>query len=122
MKIITAQAAQGDVLFRRIDKLPSDVKPGAATNGAYVVAHSETGHNHVVMERPGVQYFSAMDELKAMLDGKPAAYLVVTGDEPAAVEHQRSFDTHGTIGLSPGIWEVRRQREYTPEGFRAAAD
>lgn len=113
MKLIKTQGAQGDVLFRRIDALPADATPAKAEAGQFVVAHSETGHNHVVMERPGVRYFTAMDELRA--------YLVVEGD-PAPVEHLRSFDTHETFGLTPGVWEVRRQREYTPEGFRRAAD
>lgn len=121
MKTIQTIAAQGDVVFRRIDVLPTDVQQAKTESGAFVVAHSETGHNHIVMERPGVTMFSAMDELKAMLDGKPAAYLVIE-NEPAKVEHLRGFDTHETIALSPGIWEVRRQREYTPEGFRRAAD
>jgi hypothetical protein len=113
MKIIQAQAAQGDVMFRRIETLPADARPCAATGGAFVVAHSETGHNHVVLERPGVTMFSGMDELRS--------YLVVE-DKPAPVEHQRSFDTHQSFALAPGVWEVRRQREYTPEGFRRAAD
>lgn len=113
MKMIEKMAAQGDVAFRKIDALPGGLKPAKSDNGAFVVAHSETGHNHVVMERPTVKMFSAMDEFRS--------YLVIE-EEPAAVEHLRSFDTHETIHLSPGIWEVRRQREYTPEGFRRAAD
>lgn len=113
MKIIESQAAQGDVMFRRIDTIPADASPVEPVRGAYIVAHSETGHNHVVMERPGVRMFSGMDELRA--------YLVIEGD-PAPVEHQRDFDTHQTFGLSAGTWEVRRQREFTPEGFRRAQD
>jgi len=31
-------------------------------------------------------------------------------------------ELHQPLTLSPGVWEVRRQREYTPEGFRRAAD
>jgi hypothetical protein len=27
-----------------------------------------------------------------------------------------------TVRLEPGVWEVRRQREYAPEGWRRAAD
>lgn len=123
MKIVNTQGAQGDVMFRRIDALPDDARRAEATDGAFVVAHSETGHNHVVMERPGLAYFSAMDDLRALAEGGiEIAYLVVEGDTPALVEHQRSFDTHETIGLAPGVWEIRRQREYTPEGFRRAAD
>lgn len=113
MKIIETQAAQGDVMFRKIAELPEGATPEKSVNGAFVVAHSETGHNHVVVERPTVKMFSAMDEFRS--------YLVVE-DEPATVEHQRSFDTHESFALSPGIWEVRRQREYTPAGFRRAAD
>lgn len=113
MKIIETQAAQGDVMFRKVAALPEGVTPEKSVNGAFVVAHSETGHNHVVMERPSVKMFSAMDEFRS--------YLVVEG-EPATVEHQRDFDTHESFALSPGIWEVRRQREYTPDGFRRAAD
>jgi hypothetical protein len=113
MRIIETQAAQGDVMFRKIDALPSGVSPEKAVDGVFVVAHSETGHNHVVMERPTVKMFSAMDEFRS--------YLVVE-DKPATVEHRRHFDTHESFALSPGVWEVRRQREYTPEGFRRAAD
>lgn len=113
MRIIKEQAAQGDVMFRRIAELPSDAQPIAARDGEFVLAHSETGHNHIVMERPGVAMFSALDEFRS--------YLVVE-DKPAEIEHQRRFDTHQSFALSPGVWEVRRQREYTPEGFRRAAD
>jgi hypothetical protein len=34
----------------------------------------------------------------------------------------RSFDTHETLNIPPGIYEVRRQREYVPEGWRKAQD
>ncbi len=113
MKTFKNIAAQGDMMLIRIAGLPEGVKPVDAINGAYVLAHSETGHNHVVMERPTVKLFSAMDEFRA--------YLVVEGD-PVELEHQRSFDTHESVKIEPGIYEVRRQREYTPEGFRRAAD
>lgn len=113
MKTFTKMAAQGDLLLIRIDALPDNLKLVASEKGAFVLAHSETGHNHIVMERPDVRMFSAMDEFRS--------YLVVEGD-PSIVEHQRDFDTHESIKIEPGIYEVRRQREYTPEGFRRAAD
>ena len=49
------------------------------------------------------------------------SWFVVEG-EPVDLEHLRSTDTHETLRLEPGIWEVRRQREYSPEGWRRAAD
>lgn len=113
MKTFDKFAAQGDMMLIRIDALPSDAKEVPAANGRHTLTHSETGHDHVVMDRPGIRFFSAMDEFRA--------YLVVE-NEPAELQHLRSFDTHESIEIKPGIYEVRRQREYTPEGFRRAAD
>lgn len=113
MKTFDKFAAQGDMMLIRIDALPSDAKELAPVNGRHTLTHSETGHDHVVMERPGIRFFSAMDEFRS--------YLMVDG-EPAELKHLRSFDTHESIEIKPGIYEVRRQREHTPEGFRRAAD
>lgn len=44
---IKNQCAQGDVLFRRVDELPSDVTECNAGK-QLVVAHSETGHHHAI--------------------------------------------------------------------------
>lgn len=121
MKNFRRIAAQGDLMLIQIALLPKGIEEVFAVNGRHTLAHSETGHDHIVMERPTVRLFKAMDELRAMLDGKPAAYLVVE-DEPAELKHLRDFDTHESIAVPPGTYEVRRQREYTPEGFRRAAD
>jgi hypothetical protein len=47
---------------------------------------------------------------------------LVIESEPAELEHLRSFNTHESLVIAPGIYEVRRQKEYTPEGWRRAAD
>jgi len=113
-KMFKNMAAQGDLLIRRIHQLPPNVVPERATDGAYVLAHSETGHNHVVLERPGVTlHKDPVDQFRA--------FLTVTGD-PVELEHLRSYDTHETILVTEGVYEVRRQREYTPESFRKAQD
>lgn len=121
MKHFKKIAAQGDMMLIRIDALPEGVEQVEADKGRFTLAHSETGHDHVVMERPNVRVFKAMDELKALLEGKPALFLEVS-EEPAELTHLRDFDTHESVKIEPGIYEVRRQREYTPEGFRRAAD
>ncbi|MFZ5667995.1 MAG: hypothetical protein ACOY4K_00735 [Pseudomonadota bacterium] len=114
MKTFTNQVAQGDMLLRRIEQLPDGAEPVAAEKGAYVLAHSETGHNHVVMERPDVRFYQDRQNLFL-------SWLVVEG-EPVELEHQRDFHTHESIQIEPGVYEVRRQREYTPEGYRRAQD
>lgn len=112
--IIGTAVAQGDVMLIPVAELPNGHKVVAPEKGAHIVTHSETGHNHIVIDRPGVTMFQdAMDMFRA--------FLVIEG-EPADLEHLRTTDTHETVRLEPGVWEVRRQREYSPEGWRRAAD
>jgi len=112
MKTFQQQAAQGDFLITRIDELPNDVKRLDAENGLHIIAHSETGHNHVVSDFGADFYQAANDDF--------VAYLVV--NYKADITHMRSFDTHETLRVNPGIYRINRQREYTSEGFRRAAD
>lgn len=113
--IIGTAVAQGDVMLIPVEALPENGHNLAPlVKGAHIVTHSETGHNHVVMERPGVAMFQ--DTINQF-----RAWLVIEG-EPAELEHLRSFDTHESVALEPGVWEVRRQQEYSPEGWRRAAD
>lgn len=111
-------AAQGDFLIVRVDNIPDNLEQ-LNTTDKVVVAHSETGHDHVmVLERP--------DAVKAYKDPKVSEvdlyemFLLVA--EPTPIEHQRSWDTHETLLVPPGKYMIRRQREYIPEGFRKAAD
>jgi len=115
MKTVMNQAAQGDMLLRRVDSLPEGAKPIASEQGMFVLAHSETGHNHCVLERPGVQFFSGMELLKS--------FLVVPEGEEVEVFHLRDEHTHESLKLPAGTWEITRQREYdVTEGWRLAAD
>lgn len=115
MRSIDKMGAQGDVLFRRVEKLPpglAEVEPSAKTK---VVAHSETGHHHTV---DGVRMYQGEDPL--------TCYLVLEGVEHCDVIHHRPWDTHETLRLLGGgtgaVFQVRRQREYTPQGWRRVED
>lgn len=115
MKTFRRMAAQGDVLFRRVKKMPEGVK-AQESKGRVVVAHSETGHHHAI-DAMGVRLYEGADPL--------IAYLVLESVEHADVVHHRSYDTHATIRLSGGvgsIFEIRRQREYSPDGWRRVVD
>lgn len=118
-KIVRAKtmAAQGDVLLRRVDKMPEGLKPA----GDNIVTHSETGHHHVaVPEFAGgeFQIYNTTDPLVSYL----------TTREPVQIVHQREWDTHETLLLDTDgdggevIWEIRRQKEWAPEGWRQVAD
>ena len=130
MKTFKEQAAQGDMVIRVIDKLPEGVKPIDAENGAFILAHSETGHNHVVKQQAGVSFYANQND-------PFIAYLVIDSAKvkrDCVIEHLRQHDTHETIALYVGdaegktkdkgkkTFEIRRQREYTLEGFRKAQD
>jgi len=119
MKAFKNACAQGDVLHIRRDKLPDGVKKVPAADGRVVVTHSETGHDHVmVLDRPkGRQKPSVV---MYATDNPLVAWLEV--NRPTALEHFRPHDTHESIMFEPGVYEVRRQREYTPEGFRRVQD
>ena len=117
MKTFINQAAQGDLLLRRIETMPDGVNPCVAQDGVYVVAHSETGHNHVIDATPNVALYSNGDPMISYLR------VVESCDATETIlRHLRSFDTHESIIISPGVYEIRRQREYTPEGGRRVED
>lgn len=108
--------AQGDLLGRRVAELPEGAKPAdpETHNGkpAHIVAHSETGHDHFLYAL-GVEKFDHPSDPNI-------CYLKL--ESPALLEHARAYDTHQTIRLPAGIFEIRRQTEWTPEGFRRVED
>ena len=114
MKTFTDIAFQGDVMIQRINQLPEGLTAAAPEKDGYVIAHSETGHHHVIAARPTVKMYRLPEEIYE-------AFLVVE-DAPAVLEHHRSFDTHEALSIPPGNYRIRRQREYTPEGYRRAED
>lgn len=114
MKTFNRVAAQGDVFFTKVEnmKIPSNAVKINPINGKIEVAHSETGHNHV-MNPDTVELYQLPDSIMDLL-------LVVK--EPTVLEHLRNYDTHDPIMFDKGTYKVRRQREYTPEGFRRVED
>lgn len=116
MKTFTRMAAQGDAIFLRIDVIPSNVEKVQPENGKVIVAHSESGHSHV-MEATTVTAYKPAGVKEVDL-----YQLFLQVDEPTELVHLRSFDTHETIVFPAGKYEIRRQREHVPEGFRRAQD
>ena len=101
---------QGDVLL-----VPVEMKRGVHRGSVYrhttvVLAHGEaTGHAHRIVDAP-VQLRIVRPIGRRLL--------FVHGDEPVTLQH----DEHDPLQVPPGVWEVRRQREYVPWGFRRVAD
>ena len=113
------QAAQGELMLRRVsthpelDKLP--VVP--RENGHLIIGHSETGHHHVIEEMMGVRHCRSDNPLVNYLfvdDNCDGGFVTLT--------HLRASDTHEALAISPGVYEIRHQREHTPEGWRQVND
>jgi hypothetical protein len=103
--------AQGDLNIFPVSDIPAGMDEAQPNeSGQHVLAHSETGHHHVI-DGNAVRVYNR-DEFTSFLDVK----------ETAEIIHLRSFDTHAPVSLPPGKYFISRQREYTPEGFRRAAD
>lgn len=114
-RTFTTACAQGDVHFTKVAGLPKGMVEARPKDGRVIVAHSETGHNHEGSAQHFTMYEDPNNPLRCFL-------LVpeIAGD--AVIVHKRPFDTHDPIAFKPGVYEVRRQREYVPEGFRRVED
>ena len=111
------QMRQGDVFLVKVEELPEKTEEIKRERGRIVLAHGEvTGHAHAISDKH-VRHFRQTDA--PTREGEktvPHSYLVA--DVPALLKHEE----HGPVTIPPGIWEVRRQREYHPAALRNVAD
>lgn len=99
---------QGDVLLVRVDEIPEGLPKHT---GRLVLATGEaTGHAHII-DSPAAALWG--DDLNAR-------FLEVVG--PVDLVHTSTPKDHDTLTVPPGLYRVRRQREYTPEAVRLVSD
>jgi hypothetical protein len=95
---------QGDILLVPVENLPDGLTEVPRENGKIVLAEGEvTGHLHAI-DSPEAMF---MAEDLEQIEGR---FLVIEAE--VALKHPE----HDTITLDPGLYEVRRQREYTAAG------
>ncbi len=100
-----AQFRQGDVLLIECPEIPKSARPHPGT----VVAHGEaTGHSH---------RFSVAADV-TLYDNPESGDLYAEIKSDVALVHEE----HAEIRLTPGIYRIRRQREYTPGAIRSVID
>jgi len=101
------QVRQGDVFLRKIDEVPEGAEECTPKNDRLILAEGEaTGHHHSVAAAQA-----------RLLRYKEQMYLVV-----AAKMLQLIHQEHSPLEIPEGIYEVIRQREYTPQEVRRVAD
>ena len=101
-KFFENKAVQGDIYIRRIASLPDGIIRVIPENGVVVIAHSETGHHHV-MDADKVEMYRLSESI---VD----CFIVVK--EETSLRHLRNYDTHEDIHHRIGTYHVRRQREH----------
>ncbi len=99
------QYRQGDLLFVWISKLPSG--PYHKRENGHILEGEATGHVHRLAD---------LD--KADVAEIEAGLFLSVSDAGVSIIHEE----HAPVGLPAGLYEVRRQREYSPEEIRNVAD
>lgn len=114
-ELMNGPCFQGDIMISAepaVDKKAKEAKDN-------IVAHSETGHNHIA---ENAKVFE-LDDMTMFL--KPNGKGFIDGVPYIDIVHQRSFDTHETLRLLfdiDAVPKISRQEEYTPAGWRIVAD
>ena len=94
MKLAINTFQQGDVIGKKLTKLPAGERKQIATK-RLVVAHGESGHSHVIED----------DEAQLIeIGGK----MLLTLTKPTILKHEE----HKHIKLDKGIWEIGRVQEF----------
>jgi hypothetical protein len=105
MKKFDKIAAQGELTIRRIKSVPAGCTAMKADGARFIVGHSETGHHHVIdAEGASVMVLDRPPE------GMHILYAIL--ENPMSLDHLRGHDTHESIALEPGIYEIRIAREH----------
>lgn len=97
---------QGDLLFVQVASIPKGDWKKRKTG--HILEGEATGHIHRIADL----------EAAEVLECGEGLCLTVTAEGGVAIVH----DDHASLTLHPGIYEVTRQREYSPEAIRNVAD
>src|SRR6267378_900324 len=92
---------QGDLLLRKIDKLPDGKRKKRPTG--HVLEGEATGHVHRILE---------LEQAEVLKIGE--GLFVSVGEHGVSLIHPE----HHTIELPAGDFEITRQREYFPDEIR----
>lgn len=91
----------GELFLLPVNKVPKGEK---SEHSAFVLAHSETGHNHVLktLDKKSFTVTEVGDSVERYL----------TLESLGELTHQKTFDVHETRILAPGSYKVYYKKEY----------
>jgi uncharacterized membrane-anchored protein len=106
--------AQGELRIYRVLSLPTDIgnrRPQQNSQGAYILAHSEKGHHHVLGGAVDVIEHTEVQKIGTQSLAMRTLYAIVK--EPTVLR-QTAFDSHQDILLDEGLYAIRADVEYDP--------
>ena len=106
--------AQGELRIYKIDQLPDTIgnnRPPRNDKGAFILAHSEKGHHHVLGGDVDVIEKIVTADINGQSLAMRTLYAIVNA--PTAL-HQTATNNHEDIMLDPGIYQIRADIEYNP--------
>lgn len=90
----------GELILKPITKIPDEAKLVRSVKEE-VVAHSETGHNHVLIAENDFKIYSLMDDT------------FIEIPTTAELRHQKTGkDVHKTHKIAPALYKVLIKREF----------
>lgn len=95
----------GEATIIKLDNEPAGLK--FATVKQAIIAHSESGHNHVLEKTK-----EGVSDIQIAHDKDGNIYFKVTGE--ATIKHKKSFDIHESTKVTEGVYIVGIEREYDP--------
>lgn len=120
---IPNQMRQGEALFIEVDSIPEGLEEASPVNGNLIIAHSETGHHHVIDVSRISHKTGGSKTARHLIDKTNEFISYLEVNDNCEVKHLRDHDTHKSMPLEKGKkYQVRLRREYAPEGFRKVQD
>jgi hypothetical protein len=110
--VIGGSQRQGDVLVLKVTRKVDESKAVALGNGVEVVRSEVGSGNTHTLHGDGV-WLANSGAASDLIQG----WLLVPADGEAFLIHT---EEHNAIGMAPGTYEIRRQREFAGEWHRVA--
>jgi len=106
--------AQGELRIYKVAYLPEGIgnnRPNKNGDGAFILAHSEKGHHHVIGGDVDVIEHVQTKKINGNTLAMRTLYAIV--NEPTRI-HQTAATPHEDIFLDQGVYAIKTDMEYNP--------
>lgn len=112
--VLDGPQSQGDLLAVPTDRRHDDTAVDVPAAGVDIIEAADGGHAHTLVAPDG----GATIQVRRPTDPNDLVLAVIECTRPVYLLHAE----HGAMGLAPGRWEIRGQREFDAAEARRVAD